>query len=79
MVTRQFEKAVERMRETVELDPQQYNSRMRLSFGLSSEEIAILRLGQICASDQGCRKLFIRNVVSCLRITPMTYFPAEDF
>ena len=30
--TRQFEKAVEQLRKTVELDPQQYNSRIRLGF-----------------------------------------------
>jgi tetratricopeptide (TPR) repeat protein len=32
METRQFEKAIEQFRKTVELDPQQYNSRTRLGF-----------------------------------------------
>src|SRR6266542_1853866 len=36
MVTRQFEKAVEQMRETVELDSQQYNSHMRLGFAYAN-------------------------------------------
>ena len=36
MVTGQFEKAVEQMRETVELDSQQYNSRIRLGFAYAN-------------------------------------------
>lgn len=32
METRQFEKGVEQLRKTAELDPQQYNSRIRLGF-----------------------------------------------
>src|SRR5262249_52524158 len=36
MVTGQFEKAVEQMRETVELDSQQYNSHMRLGFAYAN-------------------------------------------
>jgi len=36
MVTGKFEKAVEQMRETVELDSQQYNSHMRLGFAYAN-------------------------------------------